>query len=77
MKILILGAGQVGGTAAFSLAREEANEVTIVDSIRVGPLNLAADRLVERVRVRMAGDGAADQPCKPDDLTVVLYRRHR
>ena len=31
MKILILGAGQVGGTAAFSLAREEANEVTIVD----------------------------------------------
>jgi trk system potassium uptake protein TrkA len=31
MKILILGAGQVGGTAAYSLAREEANEVTIVD----------------------------------------------
>jgi serine/threonine protein phosphatase PrpC len=49
----------------------------IVDSIRVGPLNLAADRLVERVRVRMAGNGATDQPCKPDDLTIVLYRRHR
>jgi trk system potassium uptake protein TrkA len=31
MNILILGAGQVGGTAAYSLAREEANEVTIVD----------------------------------------------
>src|SRR6185295_1095267 len=31
MKILILGAGQFGSTAAFSLAREEANEVTIVD----------------------------------------------
>jgi trk system potassium uptake protein TrkA len=31
MKILILGAGQVGSTAAISLAREEANEVTIVD----------------------------------------------
>jgi trk system potassium uptake protein TrkA len=31
VKILILGAGQVGSTAAFSLAREEANEVTIVD----------------------------------------------
>ena len=31
MKILILGAGQVGSTAAFSLAREEANDVTIVD----------------------------------------------
>ncbi len=31
MRILILGAGQVGSTAAYSLAREEANEVTIVD----------------------------------------------
>ncbi len=31
MNILILGAGQVGSTAAYSLAREEANEVTIVD----------------------------------------------
>lgn len=31
MKILILGAGQVGSTAAHSLVREEANEVTIVD----------------------------------------------
>jgi trk system potassium uptake protein TrkA len=31
MKILILGGGQVGTTAAYSLAREEANEVTIVD----------------------------------------------
>jgi trk system potassium uptake protein TrkA len=31
MKILILGAGQVGTSAAYSLAREEANEVTIVD----------------------------------------------
>ncbi|MBS0579330.1 MAG: Trk system potassium transporter TrkA [Proteobacteria bacterium] len=32
MKILILGAGQVGRTAAQALAREEANEVTVVDS---------------------------------------------
>lgn len=31
MKILILGAGQVGSTVAFSLAREESNEVTVVD----------------------------------------------
>jgi len=31
VKILILGAGQVGRTAAHHLAREEANEVTIVD----------------------------------------------
>jgi trk system potassium uptake protein len=31
MKILILGAGQVGRTAAYHLAREPANEVTVVD----------------------------------------------
>jgi len=31
MKIIILGAGQVGSTAAHHLARQEANEVTIVD----------------------------------------------
>ncbi|MDP2326165.1 MAG: NAD-binding protein, partial [Gammaproteobacteria bacterium] len=32
MKILILGAGQVGSTAAYHLAREESNEVTIIDT---------------------------------------------
>ena len=31
MKIVILGAGQVGRSAAHSLSREEANEVTVVD----------------------------------------------
>jgi trk system potassium uptake protein len=31
MKILVLGAGQVGRTAAQALSREEANEVTVVD----------------------------------------------
>ncbi len=31
MKILILGAGQVGRTVAYSLAHEEANDITIVD----------------------------------------------
>jgi trk system potassium uptake protein TrkA len=32
MKVLILGAGQVGRTAAYHLAREPDNEVTIVDA---------------------------------------------
>ena len=49
----------------------------IVDSIRVGPLVAAADRLVERAAKRMSGNGAADAPCKPDDLTVVLFRPTR
>ncbi len=32
MKIIILGAGQVGRTAAYQLSREEANEITVVDT---------------------------------------------
>ena len=31
MKIIILGAGQVGRTAAYHLSREEANDVTVID----------------------------------------------
>lgn len=44
MKILILGAGQVGSSAAFHLSREEANEVTVVD-IRAEVLRELQDRL--------------------------------
>ena len=32
MKIIILGAGQVGRTAAYHLSREEGNDVTVVDT---------------------------------------------
>jgi PPM family protein phosphatase len=49
----------------------------IVDAIRTGPLIAAADRLVERVQARMKGSDESDKPCKPDDLTVVLYRPHK
>jgi trk system potassium uptake protein TrkA len=44
MKILILGAGQVGSSAAYHLSREEANEVTVVD-IRPNVLRELQDRL--------------------------------
>jgi len=44
MKILILGAGQVGSSAAYHLSREEANEVTVVD-VRAGVLRELQDRL--------------------------------
>jgi trk system potassium uptake protein len=54
MKILILGAGQVGRTAAQHLSREEANEVTVVDS------NEDALRdLQERLEVRTVVGNAA------------------
>src|SRR5215472_11313460 len=54
MKILILGAGQVGRTAASHLSREEANEVTVVD------INEDALRdLQERLEVRTVVGNAA------------------
>jgi serine/threonine protein phosphatase PrpC len=49
----------------------------IVDTIRSGPLTAAADKLVSRVQARMHGKGDGDQPCKPDDLTIVLFRPHK
>jgi trk system potassium uptake protein TrkA len=54
MNILILGAGQVGSTAAQHLAREEANEVTIVDA-DPAVLRELQDRLDVRTVVGHAG----------------------
>ncbi|HET7755847.1 MAG TPA: Trk system potassium transporter TrkA [Steroidobacteraceae bacterium] len=54
MKILILGAGQVGRTAAQHLSREEANEVTVVD-INEETLRDLQDRLDVRT---VAGNAA-------------------
>ncbi|MBT8137328.1 MAG: Trk system potassium transporter TrkA [Gammaproteobacteria bacterium] len=68
MKIIILGAGQVGSTVAYHLAREEANEVTIVD-IDAVHLRELQDRLDLRTVqgrashpavLRAAGAGDAD-----------------
>lgn len=46
----------------------------IVQIIRAGPLNRAADRLIEAARERMV-NGKSSEPSKPDDATIVLYRR--
>jgi trk system potassium uptake protein len=54
MKILILGAGQVGRTAAYHLSREPANEVTVVDTNEYVRRDLQ-DRLDVRA---VAGNGA-------------------
>jgi trk/ktr system potassium uptake protein len=54
MKILILGAGQVGRTAAYQLSREEANEVTVVD-INEEVLRALQDRIDIRT---VAGNAA-------------------
>ncbi len=46
----------------------------ITPLIRVGRLPQALTRLADVVDQRMAGH-TPDQPCKPDDLTVLLHRR--
>jgi trk system potassium uptake protein TrkA len=73
MKILILGAGQVGSSAAYHLSREESNEVTIVD-MRPEVLRELQDRLDIRTVVGHAAypevlerAGAADA-----DIVVAL-----
>lgn len=56
MKILILGAGQVGSTVAYHLAKEEANDITVVD---LNPELLQA--LQERLDIRTV-QGFASHP---------------
>lgn len=46
----------------------------VVNIIRAGPINRAADELVRATRERMENN-RAEEPSKPDDLTIILYRR--
>jgi trk system potassium uptake protein len=57
VKIIILGAGQVGRTAAYHLSREEANEVTVIDTDEAALRDLQ-DRLDIRTVAGNAGSPA-------------------
>lgn len=46
----------------------------IVDRIRVGSIDTAATAVIELAKRRMAGT-AAELPSKPDDLSLILYRK--
>lgn len=46
----------------------------IVERVRKGPLDKAADAVIALARRRMNGT-AADQPSKPDDLSLILFRK--
>jgi serine/threonine protein phosphatase PrpC len=48
----------------------------IIEIIRIGPLGQAADKLIAAARERMLAAGGT-APSKPDDATIVLYRRPR
>jgi len=71
MKILILGAGQVGSSAAYHLSREEANEVTVVDT-RAGVLRELQDRLDIRTVVGHAAHPEVLDRAGANDADIVV-----
>jgi len=73
LKIIILGAGQVGSTAAQQLAREQANDVTVVDT-RDEVLRDLQDRLDIRTLLGNAAHPAVLEAAgsKGADLLVAL-----
>jgi trk system potassium uptake protein TrkA len=71
MKILILGAGQVGSSAAYHLSREEANEVTVVD-MRPDVLRELQDRLDIRTVVGHAAYPDVLKRAGANDADIVV-----
>jgi trk system potassium uptake protein TrkA len=71
MKILILGAGQVGSSAAFHLSREEANEVTVVD-MRPEVLRELQDRLDIRTVVGHAAHPEVLDRAGANDADIIV-----
>jgi len=71
MKILILGAGQVGSSAAYHLSREEANEVTVVD-VRAEVLRDLQDRLDIRTVVGHAAYPEVLERAGANDADIIV-----
>jgi trk system potassium uptake protein TrkA len=73
VKIIILGAGQVGRTAAYHLSREEANDVTVVDSDEA-VLRQLQDRLDVRTIAGNASEPAVlrSAGCADANLLIAL-----
>jgi len=71
MKIIILGAGQVGSSAAYHLSREEANEVTVVD-MRADVLRDLQDRLDIRTVVGHAAYPDVLERAGANDADIVV-----
>ncbi|MCH7980466.1 MAG: Trk system potassium transporter TrkA [Proteobacteria bacterium] len=71
MKIIILGAGQVGSSAAYHLSREEANEVTVVD-MRPDVLRELQDRLDIRTVVGHAAYPEVLERAGANDADIIV-----
>jgi len=59
----------VGSDGVF----DNLNVAEITEIVRKGPLDVAGRKLAARCRARMAATDAST-PCKPDDLTFILFR---
>jgi len=71
MNILILGAGQVGSSAAYHLSREEANEVTVID-MRADVLRELQDRLDIRTVVGHAAHPDVLDRAGANDVDIIV-----
>jgi trk system potassium uptake protein TrkA len=71
VKIIVLGAGQVGRTAAYHLSREEANEVTVVD-LREEVLRDLQDRLDIRTVNGNAASPAVLEAAGAADAEIIV-----
>jgi len=71
MKIIILGAGQVGSSAAYHLSREEANEVTVV-YMRPDVLRELQDRLDIRTVVGHAAYPEVLERAGANDADIIV-----
>ncbi len=71
MNILILGAGQVGSSAAYHLSREEANEVTVIDT-RADVLRELQDRLDIRTVVGHAAHPDVLERAGAGDVDIIV-----
>jgi trk system potassium uptake protein TrkA len=71
VKIIVLGAGQVGRTAAYHLSREEANEVTVVD-INEQALRDLQDRLDIRTVSGNASSPAVLETAGAADAEIIV-----
>ncbi len=76
MKVVVLGAGMVGGAIARDLARGGEFAVTVVDAAADALARLAGDAGITAVRADLAEDGAVARVVEGHDLVVGAVPGH-
>jgi len=76
MKVVVLGAGLVGGAIARDLARGGEFEVTVVDASEAALARIATETGITAVRADLARDGAVRRAVDGHDLVVGAVPGH-